>query len=218
TAYTQPGVSGGALVNEKGVLIGIATSGGAGRFEAIPAGRIAVLKALSGPAHARRSAELGKAYRACITDVEKAQRMRDALPAAVGERIRSNCERTGNRQLYDLAGQIFGKAREFDVALAFFRKSIAIDPNAVNARIGLVITLTFARRSKEAVEHVRWLVETVPESTQVQRFAVHVGKSAGDQELASRGLELIRKYNPAQYEAAKRFLEAPPSAPRRQLR
>jgi tetratricopeptide (TPR) repeat protein len=201
-------------VNAGGALVGIATSGGAGRFEAIPASRIPALQDASGDAHVARSAELGAAYRDCIIDVEEAQRARGALPAEVTDKIESRCSATGNRQLFDLAGQALGRARKFDAAIALFERSLDTDPNAVNARIGLVITLMFARRNEDALEHVRWLVDVVPRSTEVQRFAVHVGKEAGDMALAEKGLALIRQYNPAQYEAAKRFLEMPPPKPR----
>jgi len=209
TAYTQPGLSGGALVNAAGELVGIATSGGAGRFEAVPTARLAKLEELSGGAHVSRSVEIGRAYRDCIIDLEKAGRTRDALASDAGVRIKKSCTETGNRQLFDLAGQLFGKARDFEAALDFFRRSLDTDPNAINARIGMVITLTFAQRPRDALDHVRWLIDVVPQSTQVQRFAVHVGKSAGDMALAEKGLALIAKHNPAQLEAAKRFLEAP---------
>lgn len=214
TAYTQPGVSGGALVNEAGALVGIATSGGSGRFEAIPASRIAALEAESGAAHAKRSKEIGEAYETCILEMEEAQRAPGAMSDEVAGRIRNDCAATGNRQLFDLAGQALGRARKFDDAIDFFQRSLDMDPNAINARIGLVITLMFARRNEDALDHVRWLVDVVPESTEVQRFAVHVGKGAGDMALAEKGLELIKRHNPAQYEAAKRFMDMPAPAQR----
>ena len=41
SAYSQPGNSGGALVDETGALVGIVASGGEGRFEAIPVSELA---------------------------------------------------------------------------------------------------------------------------------------------------------------------------------
>lgn len=215
TAYTQPGVSGGALVDAGGAFVGIATSGGSGRFEAIPASRLAALKDQSGEAHAARSAEIGRAYRDCTIDIEDAQREAETLSEDAAERIERRCAETGNRQLFDLAGQTLARARRLDAAAGLFERSLEIDPNAVNARIGLVITLMFARRNEDALEHVRWLVDVVPKSTEAQRFAVHVGKGAGDMALAEKGLELIKEHNPAQYEAAKRFMEMPAPGSRR---
>ena len=49
TARSQPGNSGGALVNENGWLVGIVAAGGDGRNDAIPASRLADLEAASGP-------------------------------------------------------------------------------------------------------------------------------------------------------------------------
>lgn len=209
TAHTQPGVSGGALVNAEGKVVAIATSGGSGHFEAIPASRIETLKSASGPEHAERSAEIGKAYRECTVDLEKAHRANDALPNDVAVRIEQACTATENRQMYDLAGQALARARRIEAALSFFERSVAADPNAVNARIGYVITLMYARKHQDALDHVRWLLATVPESAEAQRFAIHVGKQSGDMELARRGLALVEKHNPAQFEAAKRFLETP---------
>ena len=207
TAYNQPGVSGGAVLNAKGEFVAIATSGGAGRFEAIPVARIDALQTLSGANHDRASAKIGKAYRDCITDVEQATRVRDTLPDDIAARIEKSCSVTGNRQLFDLAGQVLGRARRLDRSLDFFHRSLEKDPNAINSRIGLVITLMFAQKNNEAVPHVRWLMDTVPQSAEAQRYAVHIGKRAGNMSLARDGLALVKKYNPAQYEAAKRFIE-----------
>ncbi len=208
TAYNQPGVSGGALVTETGAFVGIATSGGEGRFEAIPAARIAALKAASGDTHTARSAEIGKAYRECIVDVEKALRVGDALPDTVAARIQTACGATGNRQLFDLAAQALGRAKRFEPAIAFFERSLDKDPNAINSRLGLVIVLSFARRHEQAVPHVRWLLETIPKDPGVARYALQVGKFAGDTALAERGLALIAKHAPRQLDAAKRFYES----------
>ncbi len=214
TAYTQPGVSGGAVVTADGAFVAIATSGGAGRFEAIPVVRIDELKTLSGDDHKKQSADIGRAYRDCIVDIEKAGRVTDALPDDIAGRIEEACLASSNRQLFDLAGQALGRARKLDQAISFFNRSLGKDPNAINARIGLVITLMFAQKNEDAVAHVRWLMGVVPESTEVQRFAIHVGKRAGEMALAEEGLALVAKHNPGQYEAAKRFLAAPVPARR----
>lgn len=216
TAYNQPGVSGGAIVNANGEFVAIATSGGAGRFEAIPVARINELKASSGADHKQKSAEIGKAYRACIVDVEQARRANDVLPDDIAARIEKACSTTGNRQLFDLAGQALGRARRLDRALDFFQRSMEIDPNAINSRIGLVTTLMFAQKNRQAVPYVRWLMGIIPQSAEAQRYAVHVGKRAGNMALARDGLALVKKYNPAQYEAAKRFIET--KLPSRRIR
>lgn len=214
TAHSQPGTSGGAVLTAEGAFVGIATSGGAGRFEAIPAARIAALRAASGEEYAARSAEIGKAYRDCTLILEKARRSRDSLPEDVAAEMRRSCTASGNRQLFDLAGQVLGRNRMFEDSVAFFEKALEKDPNAINTRVSLVVTLLFARRAEEALEHVRWLVDVIPGSQQVQRFAVQVGKAAGDRALAERGLALIGEHNPQQLDAAKEFLEGDAPGPR----
>lgn len=213
TAYTQPGNSGGALVNAKGELVGIATSGGEGRFEAVPAAQIAALQAVSGAAHAEQSVAIGKAYRVCTELLEKARRLKDALPPKVAGHVESSCVASDNRQLLDLAAQTLARSRMLDKSAALFERALAKDPNAINSRLGYAITLGFARRHKDAVPHLAWLLDVIPEETGVHRLAVQAGKFAGDTALVERTLALIAKHSPAQLEAAKRFLDAP--APRR---
>ena len=53
-ARMQPGVSGGALVNERGELVGIAVGGGDGRFEAMPLEAVRSLLAMSKDARSGR--------------------------------------------------------------------------------------------------------------------------------------------------------------------
>lgn len=215
TAQSQPGVSGGALVNAAGKLVGIATSGGEGRNEAIPASQIAMLKTSSGPEHKVASLAIGKAYRECTILVDKARRSRDTIPPEIAKDIDSACGASGNRQLYDLAGQIFGTSRMFDQSINYFQRSLDKDPNAINSRLSIVVIFSFAQRYKDAAEHVRWLLTIIPENQEVQRFAVRVGKSIGDKAMIARGLKLIEIHNPGALEAAKRFVDAPVRSPKR---
>ncbi|MEL6289247.1 MAG: serine protease, partial [Pseudomonadota bacterium] len=80
TAHTQPGNSGGAVVNDAGELVGIATSGGAGIFEAVSVQRIDAVRAASGGGHADRHRRLSAAYRSCTFATEAAQRARGRVP------------------------------------------------------------------------------------------------------------------------------------------
>ncbi len=209
TAQSQPGVSGGALVNAAGKLVAIATSGGEGRNEAIPASQIAMLQASSGPEHEAVSLAIGKAYRECTILVDRARRSRDTIPPEVAKEIDRSCSASGNRQLYDLAGQTFGVSRMFDRSIGYFQRSLEKDPNAINTRLSIVVILSFAQRYKDAAEHVRWLLTIIPENQEVQRYAIRVGKSIGDKAMVARGLKLIEVHNPNALEAAKRFIDAP---------
>ena len=209
TAQSQPGVSGGALVNAKGDFIAVAASGGEGRNEAVPASQIALLKSMSGPEHKDKSTAVGKAYRECTILVSQAQRTRDKVPPDIADKIDTACSASGNRQLFDLAAQIFGVSRMFDKSIGYFERGLDKDPNAVNTRLSIVVILSFAQRYKEAAKHVQWLLAVIPENDEVQRYAIRIGKETGDKAMVARGLKLIETHNPQGLEAAKRFIEAP---------
>lgn len=204
TAYSQPGTSGGALVDAQGMLVAIVTSGGEGRNEAIPARRIAELRALSGEPYAAASAEIGRAYRDCTEGIERFDGAQEGAAS-----LAARCTATGNRQMIDLAAQALGRAGRLAESVELFTRSLEMDPNAVNARLGLVVALVHARRYGDAAVHLRRLITVIPEEPRVQQYAVQLGKFADDADLAREGLALIERYNPAQLDAARRFLAAP---------
>ena len=205
-AYSQPGNSGGALVDETGALVGIVASGGEGRFEAIPVSELAVLEKLSGPAFAERSAEIGQANRECVEGIEAP--VRGVLPKPAAETLFQSCAASANRQLFDVAAQKLARGQRLDMAVKLAQMAVARDPAAVNSRLTLVIALHIAGRYADEIEHLNYLIIAAPEEPAVARYAIQAGKWGGDVELARKGLELVRKFNPAQVEAAERFLKA----------
>ncbi len=211
-AYSQPGNSGGALVNEAGALVGIVASGGEGRFEAMPVSMVDRLRARSGPEFASENKSLGDASRLCMESMGRTGNR--PLPRMDAETIATACLASRNRQHFDNAAQILGGRRHLDLAIDLSRKAVARDPNAINSRITLVTSLHFAARYGEEVEHLKVLADQVPEEPTIARFAIQAGKWAGSPELAERGLDLIRKYNPAQLKAAEGFLSADIPAPK----
>ena len=74
------------LVNAVGKLVGVTASGGAGRFEAVPASQISDLRAQSGPGQKEKSASIGKNLRECTLMLEKAQRMGSFVAGEVRQR------------------------------------------------------------------------------------------------------------------------------------
>lgn len=205
-APSQPGNSGGALVDAQGRLVGIVASGGEGRNEAIPVRELARLKALSGPEHDAVSKAHGLAYRRCAESLEQHRAVAQPSPEALS-RMAEICTATENRQMMDLAGQVLGRARRFDDSRALFLKSLDQDPNALNARIGLVVTLHLARRYAEELPYLRALIDDLPMDLEVLRLAVHAGKFGGDRALAERALALLQHHHPNVAPAARRFLE-----------
>ena len=213
-AHSQPGNSGGALVDGAGRLIGIVASGGEGRFEAIPAAALTELAARSGPEHAAASAEIGAAVRVCTLLLEQLQQSAQrSLEDQQAKALDTACRRSGNRQLLDLAGQTLARTGRREPAVALFEAALAEDPNAINSRIGLVVTLNLARRYEDSLPHLRWLLSHEGEDLQVLRLAIQSGVWGGDQALAEHAFERLKALDPQMAPAAERFLRNPPPRP-----
>ncbi len=208
SAPSQPGNSGGALVDGSGRLVGIVAAGGEGRNEAIPASALDVLLADSGPAYAEANRARGAATRACIEALEGGAQGGVRLTESLAETLEWRCPESGNRQLLDLAAQAFGRAARHDRAIALFERAFAEDPHAINARIGLAATLQSARRHEAAVPHLDWLLGVVPSDLQVLRMAILSGKWGGAPALGQRALALIETHHPAMAPSARKFLGA----------
>ena len=208
TALSQPGNSGGALVDGEGRLVGIVTSGGEGRYEAFPVSAIEKLKALSGSVFAEKSRTIGSAIRACIDFQDNLPR-RGRLSKQAALRLTDICAVSNNRQLMDSAAVMLGRSRHLKLSRQLLEQALTRDPLAINTRLSLITTLTFMRLHDDALPHIRKLLHVIPEDGTLQRFAIQAGKFADDMALANEGLALVQKFNPAQAEAAARFLAAP---------
>jgi hypothetical protein len=216
TAQSQYGASGGALVDQEGELVGIVTSGGENRGEAIPARAIAELLALSGPAHAEESRRIGQAYRDCDLALDRSGQAGRALPERLAVTLEERCVAGNNKLQIELAAQALGRAGLLDRSAALFEKALAQDPEAINTRLGYLTTLHLSARFAEEVPIIRALLELIPEDGLLQRYAVQAGKWGGDRALAEEGARLAEQYNPAQGEAVRRFLDADIPPPQRQ--
>ncbi len=214
SAYTRRGNSGGAVVNSNGELLGIAASGGEGRFEAVPASAIADLKAMSGKQHADPSQEIGGAVRICTLNLERLYGKRGVLEEQDATALGTSCRRTGNRQYYDLAGQILSQRGRFQSALPLFEASVAQDPNAVNSRLNLIITFHIARLYEKELPHLKWLMEHAANNMQVLRLSIQAGTWTGEKELVNAAFAKLKKINPNAAAAAERFLKSPPPRPK----
>jgi len=210
-AYSQPGNSGGAVVDAAGRLVGIVASGGEGRSEAVPANALDALRAKSGNAHKAESKEIGAAIRICTLNIEDAQRARARrLHDQQAKALETSCRRSANRQLFDEAAKILGQTGRSAASIALFELSLAEDPNAVNTRLGLVVSLSLGGRYEDAVTHIRWLMDHGVEDMQVLRFGIQAGVWGGDRALAERAYARLKVVNPGLAERAKGFLEKPP--------
>lgn len=212
-AYSQPGNSGGALVDENGLFVGIVASGGEGRFEAIPATEIEELIKRSGDSEENDSKEIGAAVRVCTTLVENNRGPGTRLEDQMVKAIETSCRRSKNRQLMDLGGQTLAQAGQAKAAIKLYKEALDEDPNAINTRLGLAITYHLAREFEEALPHLTWLMEHEDDDLQVLRLSIQAGTWAGDAALANRALDRLREVNPQTVQAAEGFLNNPPPRP-----
>lgn len=215
TAYSQPGNSGGALVDERGGLVGIVASGGEGRFEAVPAAAIAALREWSGPDRIETSREIGTAVRVCALNLDRLRGPPKPLAAEEAKALETSCTRSGNRQFVDLAAQAFGARADFDRSIRLFETALEEDSHALNSRLGLVVTYHLAARYEEELPHLRFLLQHLPEDNQVLRLALQAGVWGGDRTLAEAALATLKRVNPQMVPVAQRFLDNPPPRPKR---
>lgn len=214
-AFSQPGNSGGALVDSKGRLVAIVTSGGDSRNESIPASEIKRLKAQSGPEHAEVSRALGLAYRKCIEALEAVPASRKRPPPETAAVLKDQCGRTNNRQLWDLAGQTFGRQGQTEDAIEMFSRALDQDPNAINSMVSMAIALHLSGRYTDEVPHLRRLIKILPSDAGVLRLGVQAGAWGNDQALLDKSLELMEKHFPNMAPLARTFIDKNPTPPKR---
>ncbi len=213
SASSQAGSSGGAVVDEKGRLVGIITSGGNGRYEAIPSAAIAALRKYTGPLFAKTNAAIGQAIRLCADTLKSAETANAPLSGGEAEKLAAACRLGGNRQLVDMAGQALGHSGHFDRAIELFIGVLNEDPYAVNARIGLVASYHAAHRFEDELVHLSWLLDHAGDDVQVLRLAIQAGVWTGDVDLAQRAFALLKDADPKMAGAAEQFLTNPPPRP-----
>ena len=210
----QPGVSGGALADERGEVVGIAVGGGEGRFEALPLDAVRSLLALRSDANAAETTRrLGAAFADCAAGM-------DAFPGREAEkadrdRLVEACAAARNHGQLLEAGRLLARAGDFDGAIALHGQAVGQVPNSINARISLLVSLQLGGRFGEMTGHARRLMRMAPEDPQALRFAIQSGVWGNAPELAEEGYRALLKADPRQAEAARRFIDAAPPAPKR---
>jgi S1-C subfamily serine protease len=212
TARMQPGVSGGALVDGSGALVGIAVGGGEARFEAIPLAQVRALVAQRQDVDASSvTKRLGSSF------VECAARL-DALPARDAgqdllDDLGSVCAMAMNSGQLLAAGRALSRAGDFDGAIALHGQAATQVPNSINARISLLVSLQLAGRFETMTSHARAVMAMAPDDPQILRFAIQSGVWGGAPELSEKAYEALLSADPRQAEAARRFIDNAPPAP-----
>lgn len=213
-ARMQPGVSGGALVDQDGRLAGIAVGGGDGRFEAIPVSAVKSLLQLRDHAEAARTTRrLGINFAACaasVDDVTAGDRQPENL-----EKLEKTCNASSNHGQLLEAGRLLAQAGDFEAAVGLHQLASEQVPNSINSRMSLLVSLQLGARFEEMTEHARWLLEAAPDDPQLLRFSIQSGVWGGDLPLAERGYQALLQADPRQAQAARRFIDNAPPAPQR---
>ncbi|MFP4537073.1 MAG: trypsin-like peptidase domain-containing protein, partial [Dichotomicrobium sp.] len=213
TSAIQPGVSGGALVDEHGRLVGIATGGGEGRNEALPVREVGELLALRDADNAQAVHEdLGRALVRCAQALDRAEGSR-RLAEDVTESIVEHCRASENAGQYQRAGRLLGTAGNIPASIDFNKAAVEQVPNSINARMSLLVSLQLAGRFEQMLPHARWLMKALPEEPQALRFAIQSGVWGGDTALAEKAYDKLEAVDPRQAQAARRFIDNAPPAP-----
>ena len=213
-ARMQPPVSGGALVDELGQLVGIAVGGGEGRFEAMPLEAVRALLSLrTDPQAARVTRRLGKRLSDCAAGTE-AIRQRAADRSDREDFVKTCVEAMNHGQLLE-AGRALARARDFAGAIALHSEAVEQVPNSINARVSLLVSLQLAGRFREMTGYARRAMRMAPEDPQVLRFGIQSGVWGNAPELAEEAYRALLKADPRQARAARRFIDNAPPAPAR---
>lgn len=212
SSFMQPGVSGGALVGQNGGLAGIATGGGDGRFEAIPAADIArVIAGMTADDAATVHAGLGAALAACAKALDEIDSSRPDQPDRLG--LEDQCLLADNHGQMLRAGRVAGVLGRYDTAIRLHQAAVDQSPNSINARLSLMVSLQLAGRFSEMVPHAAFLITVLPSDPDVLRRALQAGVWGGDLALAETAVGLMDQANLRGAVAARRFLDNPPPAP-----
>ena len=208
TAYSQPGNSGGALINSKGEFVGIVSSGGEGRYEAIPIKRVSTLKKRSGKPFQKSSDQIGFAVKKCTLLLEEIEYTKKSkIRRETADTLKKICLESKNRQLYDLAASTLGRYSFLTRSIKLFQRSILTDENAVNSRLGLIVSLSVSKKYKLAAPHIRWLLKQGIYDPQVLRLGIQTGVWGGDKGLAMEAFSVLKKTNPKLVPMVEKFLK-----------
>ncbi len=213
TTRMQPGISGGALVDEAGNLVGIAVGGGEGRYEAVPAAQVArVLDGRNNDAAPALTERLGRAFASCANQINAAESGVLVEPRTVVE----TCSTALNHGQLLEAGRILARSGAFDSAATLQAQAVRQAPNSINSRLSLLASMQLARRFEAMIEHARWLIGMAPDDPRALRVAIQSGVLGDDPELAEEAYRLLLAADLRQAEAARRFIDSAPLAlPRR---
>ena len=202
-----PGTSGGALIDSKGNLIGIISSGGGEYNEAVPS---SLLKSVFEKTNNDSSLffEIGKSIRLCADALEEIKEFQSNTGSLLLKKIQTHCELSNNKFLFDMAGQALGKVGHLDDAIYFLEKSSNLDPKSPTSLHSLAIALHLNRSYKREILVLKKLLDFTPDNPQVLRLAVQAAAFTKNKEFGEKAISLMEIHNPGAVPLAKDFLNS----------
>ena len=205
-AFALPGNSGGAVITSEGDLVGILASGDGSINEVIPAGLMTPVISVSAEKHRTGYLERGAAIRKCADLLYESEKIPKSPPSTLVSNLKASCLKSRNKQLYDQAGQLFGKWWMFRLSKMFLKESIKMDPNSPNTLMSLAVAYHLNREYAEEKPILSRYLELNPSDPQALRLSVQVAGALQDRKLADRAISLMRLHNPNAVELAEEFL------------
>ena len=202
-----PGNSGGAVVNEHGMLVGVLASGDHRISEIIPATNIDKVLGSMGVVHKEAFSEIGGFIRRCADALHASVSILKDPPHPIISKIERNCLKSQNKQLIDQAGQSFGRWWMFDISEKFLRASEKLDPRSPNTLMSLAVTYHLSRKSKHAIDILKRYLDLDPSNQQALRLSIQNAGIVRDRAFADKALDLMERYNPSALPLANSYIE-----------
>lgn len=202
-----PGNSGGAVVDQHGMLVGVLASGDHRISEIIPAANInKVLESMGAP-HKEVFSEIGGFIRRCADALHASVSIIKNPPNPIISKLERNCLKSKNKQLIDQAGQTFGRWWMFELSEKFLRKSEQFDPGSPNTLMSLAVTYHLSRKPDHTIDILKRYLDLNPSNQQALRMSVQSAGMVGDRAFADKVLTLMERHNPSALPLAKSYLE-----------
>ncbi len=206
TIKNLPGISGGALINKKGQLVGILTSGSGNYNEAIP---VDILNEVIKSTNSRKNIYNDRYVniRICAQAIEIMNKNISQLSQFDFINAENACNFANLKTFYDILGQIYGNFGDFNKSLLFLKKSSKLDPKSPTSLISLAVAYQFNRDFKNQAIVLKKLIKLIPQDVLVLRMAIQSAAFSDDIDFARKSLILIKKYNNSAFDQAYNFLK-----------
>lgn len=206
-AQALPGNSGGAVLNAAGELIGILAAGDGDLSEIIPIQHLAALLVRSDSTHEKAFFSQGSAIRRCADLLYDAASIVKDPPSDLVMALKTACLESGNKMLFDQAGQKFGQWWMFQLSEMFLQESLKLDPDSPNSLMSLAVTYHLDRQTDKEKPLLERYLDIDPANPQALRLAIQVAGVLKDKSFADRVLAMMEAHNPAALPLAREFID-----------